>query len=105
MDLETIQVDRADAQMLESRCWRLPRNHHDKDTWDVKSDHPVQLPTIREHCMGCGKKRKRSKFQLYCNSCGFRIRRTGTYEGPQDFLVWKLGRKTRVSDIVNHEET
>jgi hypothetical protein len=100
IDLDAIQTQRAKDQMRDSRCWRL-RRRHEKDSWDVRSDHRVQRRIPRERCIGCGRNRKGSHFASYCNPCGARVRNTGTYEGPQDFLIWKLGRNVRITDVVN----
>jgi hypothetical protein len=103
IDLDAIQAQRAKDQMRDSRCWRL-RRRHEKDSWDVKKSQPIARPVPRERCIGCGRSRKGSHFASYCNPCGTRVRNTGTYEGPRDFLIWRIGPTGNIIDVVNREE-
>jgi hypothetical protein len=101
ISLDAIQLRRAEEQMRNERCYRIVRWRHERDSWDVRTDRPPPPRTVRERCLGCGKDRRGSHFALYCNSCGLRVHITGTVEGPQDYLIWKIGRRVRVSDAVN----
>jgi hypothetical protein len=105
VNLEAIQLRRAEEQMRDERCYRIVRWRHERDSWNVRTDRPVQHHAPRERCLGCGKDRRGSHFASYCNSCGLRVHTAGTVEGPQDYLIWKIGRTVRVSDTVNRKET
>jgi hypothetical protein len=104
IDLDAIQVQRAQEQMRDSRCWRIVRWRHERDSWAVKTDRPVPRQAPRERCIACGRSRTGSHFRLYCGPCGLRVHKMGTCDGPRDFLIWEIGRDNHVSDNVNREE-
>jgi hypothetical protein len=101
IDLDAIQARRAQEQMGEPRCWRIVRWRREWDGWAVKTDRPVPHQAPRERCIACGRARKDSHFTSYCTPCGLRVHRLGTCDGPQEFLIWKIGRDNHVTDVVN----
>jgi hypothetical protein len=101
IDLDAIQLRRADEQMADERCYQIVKYRRERDLWEVAKDRARECPEPRDRCLGCGQQRKGSHYRSYCMSCGLRVHATGTIDSPQDYLIWKLGRKVKVTNIVN----
>jgi hypothetical protein len=85
MDLEEIQLQRADEQMSDPRSYRL---HHkwEKDPWNTVHDRPPPRPKPRAKCFACDREpMPAGAYAGYCPNCAVAIRQYNTTDKRSDY--------------------